>query len=208
VAEYDAFVKSLGKKVVRRITDYHVGGTGANKVVMPKGMPGFVKGDIYGGMMKNFASTFGDAIVDLPTGKTKEVAFGKTFKWAGVPFVFNHGASSDFPGASIIIGGKVYYTHWTPAKAHPSSLQISSRAAVDGELAEARKALASGCTLFIGGHGGAAGIDAVKFKIGYLESVKANLSLSKDEFVKVMKTAYPSLAGEEGLGALADALYK
>jgi len=206
VAEYDAYLASLKKPVVKRITDYHVGGTGANEVVMPSGMPAFVKGDIYGGMMKGFASTFGDSMTDLPTGKTSEVAFGKKVKWAGVPFVFNHGAASDFPGASIIIGKKVYYTHWAPSKSHPSALQVSSRAAVDGELAEARKALASGCKVFIGGHGGAATLDDVKFKVEYLEKVKANLSLSKDDFVKTMKNAYPSIPGD--LQALADALYK
>ncbi len=116
-------------------------------------------------MMKGFAQAFGDALTDMPTGKASEVAFGTTQTWAGVPFEFRHGATSDFPGASILIGGKAYYTHWTPAKAHVSHLQVSSPAAIDAEIAEAEKSLASGAELFIGGHGGAAKRDAVSSKL-------------------------------------------
>lgn len=85
---------------------------------MAHGMDAFSKGPVYGGMMKSFQKAFGDSMVDLPTGKVSEVDFGKTCSWAGVTFEFRHGASTDFPAASIIIGGKVYYTHWVPAKAH------------------------------------------------------------------------------------------
>lgn len=38
---------------------------------------------------------------------------------------------------ALIIGGKAYYTHWTPAKAHANRLQVSSSEAIDAELAEA-----------------------------------------------------------------------
>ena len=172
VAEYDAYLDALDKPVEARIADYHVGGTGDHATVMPAGMPAFTKDTVYDGMMRNFAQTFGDAIVDRPTGATDEVAFGTTQRWAGIPFRFDRGAATDFPAASILIGGKVCYTHWAPAKAHANSLQISSPAAVDAEIAEARRALASGAELFIGGHGGAAGADAVRFKIDYLECVK------------------------------------
>ena len=55
--------------------------------------------------MKGFAQAFGDALTDMPTGKASEMAFGTTQTWAGVPFEFRHGATSDFPGASILIGG-------------------------------------------------------------------------------------------------------
>ena len=40
VAEFDRYLASLGKPVVRRITDYHVGGTGDHATVMAEGMPG------------------------------------------------------------------------------------------------------------------------------------------------------------------------
>ena len=177
---------------------------------MVQGMPEFTKGEIYGGMMKDFAQAFGDAMTDMPTGKATEVAFGTTQTWAGVTFEFRRGVTTDFPGASILIGGKAYYTHWTPAKAHVSHLQISSPMAIDAEIAEANKALNSGCELFIGGHGGAANVDAVKFKITYLETMKKILADSKttDVFIDAMKKAYPNLQGESELKKLAESLYK
>ena len=210
VTEFDTYLSKLEKPVEKRITDYHVGGTGNHDVVMAQGMPEFTKGEIYGGMMKGFAQAFGDALTDMPTGKASEVAFGTTQTWAGVSFEFRHGATSDFPGASILIGGLAYYTHWTPAKAHVSHLQISSPAAIDAEIAEAENSLASGAKLFIGGHGGAAKRDAVEFKITYLKKMKELLTTkqSAQAFVDAMKQAYPGLPGEAGLEDLGKALYK
>ena len=210
VAEFDAYLSELDKPVEKRITDYHVGGTGNHDVVMAEGMPEFTKGAIYGGMMEGFAQAFGDALTDIPTGKATEVAFGTTQTWAGVTFEFRNGAASDFPGASILIGGKAYYTHWTPAKAHASHLQVSSPAAIDAEIAEAENSLASGATLFIGGHGGAATLEAVEFKISYLKKMKELLAANNtaEAFVDAMKQAYPGLSGEAGLEDLAKALYR
>lgn len=209
VAEFDDYLAKLGKPVEQRIADYHIGGTGAHETVMPESMPEFTKGEVYGGMMQGFAQTFGDALAAMPTGKVSEVSFGATKIWAGVPFEFRHGAASDFPGASFLIGKKVYYTHWTPAEAHVSHLQISSPAAVDAEIAEAEKSLASGAELFIGGHGGAAKANAVKFKISYLETMKKAISENKSasDFIETMKKAFPNLPGESGLEDLAKALY-
>lgn len=209
VAAFDAYLAALGKPVAQRIADYHIGGTGHHDLVMPAGMPAFVKGDLYGGMMRHFEQLFGDALTALPTGRTSEVAFGRTETYAGIPFEFRHGASTDFPGASILIGKKVYYTHWMPAKAHVSPLQISSPAAVDAEIDECGNALKSGAELFIGGHGGAATADAVRFKIDYLKTVKRVLSECRtpDAFVEAMEKAYPDLPGAEGLEDLSKALY-
>ena len=209
VNEFDAYLAGLGKPVQLRITDYHVGGTAHHDVVMPEGMPEFSKGEIYGGMMQHFAQIFGDALTGMPTGKASEVAFGSTKTYAGVPFEFRHGASTDFPGASILIGGKVYYTHWTPAKAHVSHLQVSSPAAIDAEADESRKALESGAVLFIGGHGGAAEADAARFRLSYLETMRKLLdeNSTPEAFTEALKKAYPDLHGEEGLNSLADALY-
>ena len=210
VAEFDTYLSTLEKPVEKRITNYHVGGTGNHDVVMAQGMPEFTQGEIYGGMMKGFAQAFGDALTDMPTGKATEVAFGTTQTWAGVTFEFRHGATSDFPGASILIGGKAYYTHWTPAKAHVSHLQISSPAAIDAEIVEAEKSLASGAELFIGGHGGAAKRDAVEFKVAYLKKMKELLGANNtaQDFVDGMKRAYPGLSGEANLPDLGKALYK
>lgn len=210
VAEFDEYLSKLNKPVEQRITNYHVGGTGNHDVIMAEGMPEFTKGAIYGGMMQHFSQTFGDAMTELPTGKATEVKFGSTQIYAGVPFEFRHGAATDFPGASILIGGKIYYTHWTPAKAHTSHLQISSPAAIDAEIAEAEQALQSGAELFIGGHGGAAKADDVRFKIDYLETMKRLLAENANAtaFVEAMKRTYPDLPGAEGLTDLANALYK
>ena len=177
---------------------------------MAEGMPEFTKGEVYGGMMAGFAQAFGGALTDMPTGKAAEVAFGSTQTWAGVTFEFRRGAASDFPGASILIGGKAYYTHWTPAKAHVSHLQISSPGAIDAEIAEAKSSLASGAALFIGGHGGAAKRDDVEFKIAYLEKMKAllNANSTAQAFVAAMRQAWAGLPGEAGLEALGKALYK
>ena len=125
-------------------------------------------------------------------------------------FVFKKGASTDFPAASIIIGDKVYYTHWTPAKSHISHLQVSSLAAIDAEIAEAGKALNSGCKYFIGGHGGVTKSDMVRFKIDYLKTMKRIIATNKTatSFIEAMKKAYPNLPGESGLMDLANALYK
>jgi hypothetical protein len=209
-AEFETYYKKLGKQVAKVVTDYHLGGTEGSKLTMPEGMPGFVKGPVYGGMMQHFAEMFGDTMVALPHGETEEVHFESTQNWAGVSFAFSHGAASDFPGASIIIGSKAYYTHWTPVKMHMSNLQLSSQAAVDAELAEAHKALASGCELFVGGHGGAVRRDGVEFKIAYLTSIKAQKELNTNakDFETAMKQAWPGLPAEENLQAVAQVLYQ
>lgn len=210
VAEFNSYIKKLGKPIEKIISDYHIGGSGNHDQIMAEGMEEFSKGPIYGGMMKGFEQMWGDTMTELPTGNVTEIPFGTTQIWAGVPFEFRHGASSEFPAASILIGSKAYYTHWTPAKAHVSHLQVSSPAAIDAEIAEAENSLASGADLFIGGHGGAAKRDAVEFKIAYLKKMKELLAENKtaQTFVDAMKQAYHGLPGEAGLEDLGKALYK
>ena len=210
VAEFDTYLAKLGKPVEQRVTNYHIGGTGNHDHVMVAGMPKFTEGPVYGGMIRNFQEIFGDSMTDLPTGKVSEVNFNKSYTWAGITFEFRHGATGDFPAASIIIGDKVYYTHWTPAQSHISHLQITSPEAIDAEIAEAEKSLESGCELFIGGHGGATNADAVRFKIRYLKDMKRLLAENKTEetFIEAMKKAYPDLPEADGLTELAKALYK
>ncbi|MBR0274126.1 MAG: hypothetical protein IJQ59_08585 [Bacteroidaceae bacterium] len=206
--EFADYIAALGKPIVTDITDYHLGGSDQLPLTMPEGMPAFIEGPVYGGMMKSFADQFGDTMVELPTQQAAEVPFGETQNWAGVDFNFQHGAASDFPGASIIIGKQVYYTHWTPAQAHMSPLQIGNAAAVDAELAEAQTSLESGAKYFIGGHGGLAEKTQVEFKIAYLTKVKELLAANKDAatFAEALKAAYPELPGDAD--ALAQALYK
>ncbi len=206
--EFTAYIEKLGKPIAIDVTDYHLGGSDQLPLTMPEGMPAFIEGPVYGGMMKQFAEQFGETMVALPTQKAAEVPFGQTQQWAGVSFRFEHGATSDFPGASIIIGGQVYYTHWTPAEAHVSPLQVGSVAAIDAEIAEAQKSLQSGAKYFIGGHGGLAEKTQVEFKIAYLTKVKELREANKDvaAFTEALKAAYPELPGDAD--ALAQALYK
>ena len=206
--EFADYIAKLGKPIVTDITDYHLGGSDNLPIVMPEGMPAFIEGPIYGGMMKSFAQQFGDTMVALPTQKATEVPFGSTQNYAGVDFRFEKGAASDFPGASIIIGKQVFYSHWAYFGAHVSPLQIGSKEAVDAELEATKFALNSGCKYYIGGHGGLVDIQAVKARIEYLETVKKLLAENTDSmsFFKAMKAAYPNMPGD--LEALAGALYK
>lgn len=73
VTEFDTYLSELKKPVEKRITDYHVGGTGKHDVIMAQGMPEFTKGEIYGGMMKGFAQAFGDALTDMPSGRLRKL---------------------------------------------------------------------------------------------------------------------------------------
>jgi len=207
-AEFNEYIAKLGKPIAVDLTDYHMGGSNKLPLTMPEGMWAFIQGPVYSGMMKGFAGQWGDELVTLPTQQAAEVPFGKTQNWAGVDFTLEHGAATDFPGASINIGGQVYYTHWAPAQAHMSALQVGSVAAIDAQLDAAKKAVASGCKYFIGGHGGLAEKAQAEFQVAYLTKVK-ELRASKADaaaFAEALKAAYPNLPGDAD--ALAQALYK
>ncbi len=208
-AEYDKYLASLGKPVARRIADFHLGNTGDEPIVMPQGMPEVVKGPAYSGMMSHFAEEYGDAIEPLPTGATTEVAFDSTVTYAGVPFTFYKGATNDFPGANILIGKDAMYSHWAPAKAHINNLYAANVAGVDARLAELEQNLASGATVFVGGHGAPGTKEDVQFMIGYLNKVKELRASSADAeaFASALIAAYPGLPGEDGVKALAESFY-
>ena len=207
-AEFAEYIKALGKPVVTDITDYHLGGSDQLPIVMPEGMPQFIEGPIYGGMMKGFAEQFGETMVDLPTQQATEVPFGSTQQYAGVDFRFDHGAASDFPGSMILIGSQVCYTHWAPYQMHMSPLQLGSKEAIDAELAATKAELATGAKYFIGGHGGLVEKPAVEARIAYLECLKKLRAEKKDAnaFAEALKAAYPDMPGD--IAPLAEALYK
>lgn len=98
VSEFDAYVVSLNKPVQKIITDYHVGGTGNHDVVMIEGMPDFVKGTVYGGMMQNFAKIFGDAIVPMADRKNGGNSFGKYSKLGWRKVLFSKRSFNRFSG--------------------------------------------------------------------------------------------------------------
>lgn len=210
-SEFDSYVSKIRKPVVAVIADYHEGARQKAKLYVAEGMKSFLVGPVYGGMITGFQKQWGDKMVTLPdVDSATEISFGKTVALAGVDFRFEKGASSDFPAASILIGGKVYMTHWAPSKSHPSPLQISSLAAINAEIAAAKVSLSSGAELFVGGHGGAATKDAVKFKISYLENLKRLASQSKDaeSLADALKKAYPNLSGESNVDGLSKALVR
>lgn len=207
-AEFAAYIERIGKPIAVDITDYHLGGSGTLPLTMPEGMPAFIKGPVYSGMMQAFAKEYGEDLVELPTQPAVEVPFGQPRLWAGVTFLFEHGPATDFPGASIIIGSQIYYTHWAPTEAHVSPHQIGSEAALDAQLAEARKALDSGARFFIGGHGGLADKATLEFHIAYLTKLKELRASQPDatHFADALRAAYPRLKGD--VDALAQTLYK
>lgn len=210
IAEFNAYEATLGKPVAQRIADYHLGGTDDHALLMPEGMHAFTQGEIYGGIMKNFAGLFGDAITAMPTGQVSEVAFDTPVTYAGIPFRFVRGASTDFPAASILIGDKVYYSHWAPAQAHVNVLQVGSPAAIDAEIAAAEQSLKTGATHFIGSHGAAVATAAdVRFKIDYLKKLKELRAANPtpEALATALRNAYPGLPGEDGVEALAKAMY-
>lgn len=209
-AAYDSYLASLGKPVAHRIADFHLGNTADATILMPEGMPEVVKGPDYSGMMAHFAEVYGDSIEPLPTGETVEVPFGATVTLGGVPFTFLKGAANDFPGANILMGKDAVYSHWAPAKAHINTLYAADIAGVDARLAELEACLATGATLFVGGHGMPAGVDEVRFRIAYLNKVKELRASLPDAaaFAAALVEAYPSLPGEDGVEALAESLYK
>ena len=209
--EFETHVNSLRKPVMATIADYHECAKPGARLFVASGMKKFFVGPVYSGMMSGFHKNWGERLVALPdVSAASEVDFGKTVTLAGVDFRFEKGASSDFPAASILIGGKVYMTHWAPSQSHPSPLQISSLAAIDAEVAAAKASLSSGAELFVGGHGGAATKDAVEFKIFYLENLKRLASQSKDakSLAEALKKMYPNLAGESNVDGLSKALFR
>lgn len=210
VAEFNNYVQKLGKPITARIVDYHEGGTGANPVVQPEGMPKFMHEGAYDAMMKGFQKNFGDKMVDRPTGKADEVKFGDTKTINGVDYTFTFGPKNDFPGAGILIGKTFFLSHWAPAKAHMNSLQLANREAVAQALEGLKLAKSYNAKYYLGSHGGVATPEDLNFRIGYLSKIEQLLAANKDaaSFVKALKAAYPNLPGEDGLDALAANLYK
>lgn len=210
VKEFNDYITKLGKLVTARIVDYHEGGTGANAIIQPEGMPKFMHEGAYDAMMKGFQKSFGDKMVDLPTGKASEVKFGETKTINGVKYLFVNGPENDFPAAGILIGKTFYLSHWAPGKAHMNSLQLANREAVAQAIEGLKVAKSYNAKYYLGSHGGIATPEDLNFRIGYLSKIEQLLNENKDaaSFVKALKAAYPNLPGEEGLDALAANFYK
>lgn len=210
VKEFDAYVAQLGKPVAARIVDYHEGGTGTHPLIQPEGMPRFMHEGVYDAMMKGFQKSFGDRMVERPTGKAKEVKLGTTEKINGISYLFAEGPKNDFPAASILIGRDFCLMHWAPTRTHMNALQLANRAAVAQTLEGAKAAKTLGAKYYLGSHGGVATAADLDFRIAYLSRVSQLLSECKDaaSFAQALKNAYPDLSGADGVDALAANLYK
>lgn len=210
VADFQAYAEKLGKPVKARIVDYHEGGTGTSPIIQPEGMPKFMHEGVYAAMMEGFKKSFGDKMVDLPTGNAEEVKFGTTKTISGVDYHFTNGPKNDFPAAGILIGKSFYLMHWAPAKVHMNALQLANREAVAQAIDGLKTAKSYNAKYYLGSHGGAATPSDLDFRIGYLSKMKQLLEKDNDaaSFVSDLKAAYPNLPGEEGLDALAANLYK
>lgn len=206
---FDEYLASLNKPVAHRVADYHLGNTGDAPLIMPEGMPDVVKGDAYSGMMNHFAEVYGDAIVSLPTGVVTELAFNTPVTLAGVQYTLYKCAGNDFPGANILIGKDVVYSHWAPEKTHINSLYAGNIEGIDSRITELEEILATGATLFVGGHGAPATADDVRFRIAYLNNIKELRTSQPDaeKFAAALNDAYPELSGADAVKGLAEALY-
>lgn len=207
---FDTYVNKLKKPIEARITNYHEGATGSHVIIQPEGMNKFMHEGVYDAMMKGFQQSFGEEMANRPTGKAKEVPFGKTITIDGVAYRFDKGPKNDFPASQILIGKQVVLMHWAPAKAHMNKLQLANREAVAQAIEGLKAAKATGAKFFIGGHGGLSTAETLDFRIQYLEKIETLLRENKDakSFVNALKAAYPNLPGAEGVDALAKNLYK
>ncbi len=211
LAEFDTYIVKIGKPIASAVIDYHLGGQESRAIVMPQGMHKFTNEGVYASMMSGFRRSFGDTMVDsFAEGEVREVPFGQTVQLAGVDFRFDRGPANDFPGAMILIDGTACLMHWAPAKTHMNTLQISSQSAVAQALEGLVSASESGANIWLGSHGGVADREALEFRINYLLKIQELLAGKPDakSLSAQLKAAYPGLAGEEGVDALAEALCK
>ena len=212
IEEFNSYISKLDKPLVKVIANYHAGGLGQyenSKTVMVEPMVAFMQSPMAQGMLKNFAGAFKGAMDTKMVAPAATIPAVSKQKWAGVKFDFTAGAASDFPASSVNIGDKVYYTHFAPNRMHPSPMQLTSSEAVDAMLTELGNAKASGCELFVGSHGGVSTVADVEFLIDYLAKIKELKASNSDamSFAKALKVAYPSLAGDENVEAIAANLY-
>ena len=210
LAEFDSYIKKLGKPVASAVIDYHLGGQESQAIVMPQGMHKFTNEGVYAAMMSGLKQSFGESMVDLAEGEVSEVPFGNTVKLAGVDFRFDRGPANDFPGSMILIDGTACLMHWAPAKAHMNTLQLSSKEAVAQAIDGLVAASESGARIWLGSHGGVADKEALNFRIGYLRKIQELIAGKPDAktFAAQLKATFPGLAGEDGVDALAEALCK
>lgn len=206
---YDLYIARLNKPVAKRTADFHLGNTGDATLTTPEGMPEAFNGEQYQEMMSRFAKQYGDAMVALPTGKMETVPFDSALNFAGITFTFLHASTNDFPGADILIGHEVVYSHFTPSKAHIRARSLSDKDGVQSRIDELKRVKNTGASWFIGGHGAPVAVDMIEFELAYLKKTQELLKTQPDAktFANALISAYPDLAGTDNVPALAELLY-
>jgi len=212
IKEFNTYLATLNKRVVKVIASYHSGGLkewDPTLVVMIKGMPEFEKGEMVQNMMKGFNERFGGKMDTRPHSNTNVIASDSKQSWGGVNFQFIPAPpTSAFPAADIIIASKIFYMHSAPEISHIR--RIRDKEAINQQLAYYKTVKDSGCELIVGSHGFAVRMDDIDFQINYLERMKQILQVvrNKEDFVKEMKDSFYGLKGENNLITIADNLYK
>ena len=160
--------------------------------------------------MKGFQQQYGDQLVDYPELADEEVPFGSTQQWAGVDIKFDKTIFGGMPGADILIGGKVFFSHSISGKAHAGARSIRSAADIDKQLGIADKLASTDAEYYVSGHGGLLAENPSNFMKEYYTTLKQKFqqSANAEAFIAAMKQAYPGLQGEEGLTQVAKNLYK
>ncbi len=212
IEDFNSFASSLGKPIELYLASYHAGGLAQcdpKKVVMVEPMVEFMKSPMAQGMMSKFADIFQGAMDTRMVKIKRTVAAESSHKWVGVDFKLSKGAASDFPASSINIGGKAYYTHFAPSKAHIAPMRIKDEQSIDAILSDLRMIQQSGVEHIFGSHGAPATLAEVSFMIEYLETMKRLVAQCSngDIFAQRFVAIYPTLQGVEGVKSIAKALY-
>lgn len=215
VEEFMAYTEKLGKPIEKVLVSFHAAGLKVYEKedkLITKPMAVFLQSDAAKGMLGFFDRAFKGAMDTEIVSFDEEMDASTSFTLDGVEYTFEPTSVPGMPGVNIAIGKKVYYQHFAPAKGfHASKNQIKSKAAIDGALADARKAKKGGYTLLLGSHGfGKAGVDDLKFQIAYLKNMNkiASKANSSDEFIKQMNAKYPDCKGVEDVKGIAENFYQ
>ncbi len=212
IEEFNSYIEELDKPIERVVANYHSLGLANYKpslVSMPHKMIEFNKGAMAEGMITKFKNAFGDAADFRPYTRAKGFDVPSTQSWADVDLQFSAPADSHFPGANILIDGKVYYRHFAPSISHFNPMELNSTQSVDNLLEELKEIAQSGAEYIIGSHGTPASQKEVAFQIEYLERVKELMKScsNSDSFGQQLILSYPSLTGAENVKAISKTLY-
>lgn len=191
-------LRGIGKPAKAMKMNYHIGSSAFGKDVLlaEEGMPEFAEGEIYSGMLKGFAASFG-----------KDVDLSGPIPGRTIP---RDAADARMGPLQITRARGDRHADYVAGASPDLAADHTGRAAIDARPAELETAKKSGATTFLGAHGGAPdGTDAVDVQIVRPKTAKDLLATkrTKEEFAAAMKPAHPRASGEESLRIVADRPY-